>query len=144
MTKAIPFDDLAAFAVLVETGFGQWGQATAISAKQADDFARVTGVAAQDGMLPGCMLQSLLPRLVPTPTWIVEGHSGALNLGAPTTRFPCPVAVGASVQGRSRLAAAREHPRGTILGMEFEMREPGANGPCMRSLIEVLYLGGRP
>lgn len=143
MSEAIRFDDYVAFDNVAARGFIPWGPPVAIERDTVSAFLRVTGAPGDAETIPGLMLQSLLPRLMPGHDWSVTGHKGALNLGSPTMRFSHQVRSGVRLQGRSRLASTREHPRGTLMAMDFELREEGSDTPCLQSTIELLYLGDK-
>lgn len=144
MTRQIAFDDLAGLEAIATAGFDPWGAPATIGADIAESFAQISGAASGAGdTLPGYLVLSLVARLVPLPDWAVSGHSGALNLGCPTIRFPATAPVGASLQGRRRLCSAREHPRGTLITLEFEVRENGTEAPCMVAQNDLLYLSGQ-
>lgn len=140
--RQIRFDDYAALDAIMERGFGLWGPAVSIGETQTASFARATGIVARDGNIPGCFLLSTMPRLMPPTDWAICGHSGAVNLGCPAFRFPTPAPIGASIQGRSRLASTRPHPKGTIVALDFEARVEGAASPSLTATVEVLYLAG--
>ncbi|QOV96423.1 hypothetical protein [Novosphingobium sp. ES2-1] len=144
MDRLIPHDDLSALAGISAEGFAPWGELVTIGPQQAERFARVCGTAANAGdALPGFLILSLVPRLVPAPDWSITGHSGVLNLGCPSIRFPAIARAGAALQGRRQLSAVRKHPRGTLITLEFEVREAGMEQSCMIALNELLYLSGR-
>ncbi len=143
--RPVAYNDLASLAAIATQGFGPWGTAVTVDAEIATGFAHVTGAnSAADGTLSGFLILSLAPRLIPPADWTITGHTGALNLGSPTIRYPTPARVGASLRGRSKLTSAREHPRGTLLTLGFEVQEVGANEPCMTAQSELLYLAGKP
>ncbi len=139
--QAIRFDDYHGFARIEARGFTAWGPDVPLERETVAAFLAVTGAPGDGAKIPGVMLQAMLPRLVPGHDWEVTGHSGAINLGSPTIRFPVPAPAGARLCGRSRLSAATRHARGTVVAMEFEVIEHGAAEPCLRSIIELLYLG---
>ena len=140
----VAYNDLASLAAIAAQGFDPWGQAVTVGEQITTGFAHVTGAsAAADGTLTGFLILSLSPRLIPPADWTITGHSGALNLGCLTIRYPAPARVGAALQGRRKLLSAREHPRGTLLTLAFEVREEGAQAPCLTAQSELLYLGGR-
>ena len=144
MTRLIAHDDLAALDMIAAAGFDPWGPPATIGADIAESFAQVSGARPAGGeTLHGYLVLSLISRLVPLPDWAVSGHSGVLNLGCPTVRFPATAPVGAALQGRRRLCSARQHPRGTLITLEFEVRETGAQGPCMIAQNDLLYLAGQ-
>lgn len=140
-TQAIRYDDYDAFAKVEATGFIPWGEAIPVGRETVQRFLEVTGAPGDGAIIPGVMLQAMLPKLVPGHGWSVTGHSGAVNLGSPTIRFPVPAPAGAKLRGRSRLSAAKPHPKGTLIAMAFELREDGVDQPCLQSTIELLYLG---
>ena len=141
MTQAIRFDDYAAFDALAARGYAPWGEPVAIEREAVAAFQRVTGAAGDAATIPGLMLQAMLPRLTPGHDWSVTGAKGALNLGSPAIRFDPAVPSGARLQGRSKLSFARPHPKGTLMALDFELREQGCEAPCLTSTIELLYLG---
>lgn len=143
MGETIRFDDYAHFALVEAYGFAPWGPPVPIERSTVDAFLTVTGASGDGDQIPGVMLQAMLPKLVPGHDWQVTGYSGAINLGSPSIRFPVRAQAGAQLQGRSRLAAAKPHPRGTVIAMEFEVIETGADEVCLRSTIELLYMGAR-
>ena len=143
MTETIVFDDYARFALVEERGFTPWGPAVPVDRATVSAFLTVTGAPGNQAQIPGVMLQAMLPKLVPGQDWQVTGHSGAINLGSPSIRFPVPAQAGAEYHGRSRLSAAKPHPKGTLVAMEFEVIEAGADEVCLRSTIELLYMGTR-
>ena len=140
--RPIRYDDLAALNAIAKRGFGPWGTALPIGERETAGFTRATGIVASDGNIPGCLLLSAMPRLMPSNDWAICGYSGAVNLGCPALRFPAPAPIGASVQGRSRLASARPHPKGTIIAIDFEARIEHVATPCLTATVEVLYIGG--
>lgn len=139
--QAIRFDDYHGFARIEARGFTAWGPEVPVKRETVAAFLAVTGAPGEGAQIPGVMLQAMLPRLVPGHDWEVMGHSGAINLGSPAIRFPVPAQAGVRLCGRSRLSAATRHARGTVVAMEFEVIEHGAAEPCLRSIIELLYLG---
>ena len=139
--QAIRFDDYDGFARIEARGFTAWGPEVPLERETVAAFLAVTGAPGDGAQIPGVMLQAMLPRLVPGHDWEVTGHSGAINLGSPTIRFPMPAQAGARLRGRSRLSAAKPHPKGTLIAMDFEVREEGVESPCLRSTLELLYLG---
>lgn len=141
MMQTIRFDDYDSFAKIAARGFTVWGPEVAITHQTVSAFLAVTGAPGDATDIPGVMLQAMLPKLVPGLDWQVTGNSGALNLGSPSIRFPVPAQAGAQLRGRSRLAAATRHAKGTVVALEFEVIETGAVEPCLRSTIELLYLG---
>lgn len=143
MSQDVRFDDFDALGAIEARGFIPWGPPTVIERKTVEDFLRVTGAPGGSDTIPGVMLQAMLPKLVPGHDWSVTGHSGAVNMGSPAIRFPVPAKSGARLCGRSRLASARPHPKGTLIAMDFEIREEGADTPCLQSTIELLYLRAR-
>ena len=143
MAEAIRFDDYARFALVEQRGFAPWGPAVPVERATVDAFLTVTGAPGDGRHIPGVMLQAMLPKLVPGHDWQVTGHNGAINLGSPSIRFPVPAPAGAQLHGRSRLAAAKPHPKGTVIAMEFEVIEADAEDVCLRSVIELLYMGAR-
>lgn len=141
MSEAVSYEDFEAFARIAARGFGDWGPPVRIEREAVEMFCRVTGAPEGDGHIPGILLQAMLPRLVPANDWSVTGHRGAINLGCPTLRYPVQAPTEAELRGRSRLIGARQHPKGTLLALEFEVQEVGAEEPCLRSIVELLYLG---
>ena len=67
--------------------------------------------------------------------------SGSAGASMRDNRSSAACAPSARLCGRSRLSAATRHARGTVVAMEFEVIEQGAQEPCLRSIIELLYLG---
>lgn len=144
MTRLIAYADLDALGEIAAEGYDTWGQPSLIGVDIAKGFAQVTNAPfAAEAALPGFLVLSLIPRLVPQPDWSIVGHSGVLNLGCPTIRFPTKARVGAALQGRRKLAAARHHPRGALMTLEFEVREAGKEEFCMLAQNELLYLSGQ-
>ena len=145
MSLAVAYNDLGALSAIAAQGFAEWGDPVRIGSDIAAGFAKVIGTSAlPDGALAGVLILSLAPRLIPPMDWAVTGHSGALNLGCPTIRYPAKAQIDANLRGRSRLTSAREHPRGTLITLDFEVQEVGANEPCMTAQSELLYLAGKP
>lgn len=144
MSEAVRFDDFPALSAITARGFDDWGDEIEIDAARVAGFGRVTGTSAAAGAIPGCMLQSMLPVLVPERSWSVSGNSSAINLGSPSIRFPAPAPVGARLRGRARLAGVAPHARGVIHTLEFEVRADDAADPCLRSSVDLLYMGERP
>lgn len=143
MSEQVRFDDYEHFARIEARGFIPWGPPVMIGKDSVEAFLTVTGATGDPATIPGVMLQAMLPKLIPGHDWSVTGHSGAVNMGSPSIRFPVPAKSGAQLCGRSRLASAKPHAKGTIVTMEFEIREEGAETPCLQSSIELLYLGAR-
>lgn len=141
MTQEIRFDDYQGFATIEARGFTPWGPVVTVGKETVRAFLHVTGAAGDGVLIPGVMLQAMLPKLAPDQDWSVTGHSGAINLGSPSIRFPMQASGGAHLRGRSRLSTAKPHPKGTLIALDFEVREEGAESPCLQSTIELLYLG---
>lgn len=137
----IGFDDREAIETLAKRGFGEWGPAFHISAEVVDGFTRTTGTVDTDGAIPGFLILSLLPRIMPTAEWRIEGHKSTLNMGCSTLRFPATAPIDAYLQGRSRIVSTKSHPRGCIVAFEYEAREEGSRISCMLATIELLYIG---
>ncbi len=143
MTRAVPFDDFAALAAVAAEGFTPWGGTVTVGSNAAAEFARITGAAGLAGaMLPGSLILSLVPRIMPPRGWALVGYSGALNLGCPHIRYPAAAGIGTALEGRSRLASARAHQRGTLVTLEFEVRAAGTESLCLMAHNELLYLVG--
>ena len=140
MTQEIRFDDYQGFAAIEARGFTPWGPVVAIEQETVREFLRVTGAPGDGTLIPGVMLQAMLPKLAPGQDWSVTGYGGAVNLGSPSIRFPVQAQGGAHLRGRSRLSAAKPHPKGTLIAMDFEVREEGVESSCLRSTLELLYL----
>ncbi|OCC25144.1 hypothetical protein MB02_00130 [Croceicoccus estronivorus] len=140
MSQDISYDDFDALAAIEARGFTPWGPPLTIGLEAVKAFQDVTGAQSENGHIPGVMLQAMLPRLVPALDWSVTGHSGAINLGSPSIRYPVRIQCGAQLCGRSRLASAKAHPKGTLIALEFEVRGQDTQKPCLKSTIELLYL----
>lgn len=140
MSVTVRFDDLPALAAIAATGFGDWHAPLIIDAERVAAFARITGTHADDGTIPGNLLQAMLPLLVPDRGWTLTGHAGAVNLGGPGTRFPAAAKVGATLRARFRLAEATPHARGTLITLDYEARQAGAAEPCLLTAVQLLYL----
>lgn len=140
---AIRFDDLAALAEVQATGFGGWGRPLTITASMVGVFGAIAGRDRLNDGVPGFLLASVLPRLAPINDWTITGHGSAINLGCPHMRFPAPLAMGETVRGRSRIAAVRGHPRGTIITLGFDVRVEGAAEANLDCTVELLYSAPR-
>lgn len=143
MTQHIRFDDYAALGQIKARGFRDWGPPVTVGDDIVTGFEDIIGIQPDDGHIPGSLLLSLLPRLVQPNDWSMTGHTGAINLGCPSVRYPVQALIGATLHGRSRLAEAKPHPKGTLLAFEFEIQEAGVEQPCLQSTVELLYLGGK-
>lgn len=142
--RAIRFDDQAALAAVQAAGFGGWGRPLMISPSMVGVFNAIAGRDPLTDGVPGFLLASVLPRLAPVNDWKIIGHGSAVNLGCPHMRFPAPLAMGETVRGRSRITAVRDHPRGTIVTLGFDVRIEDATEANLDCTVELLYAAPRP
>ena len=141
--QEIHLDDQESLDRIEAEGFTPWGPPVTFGKDLVRAFLDLTSAPHNSGeptQIPGVMLQAMLPKLTPGQGWQITGNNGAVNLGCPSIRFPQPVASSAILRGRSCLASSRPHARGVIITMGFEVREEGADTPCLQSTMEVLYL----
>lgn len=141
--RFIDFTDLPALDVIIAEGFCDWSTASVISVEDLLAYSEVTGILSPDAKIPGPMILSLLPRIMPPLSWKITGYSGGVNLGCPEYRFPVPVKTGSAVSGRSRLVSAKSTPQGTVIKREFEARQEGCALLCLTAMVEILYLGAQ-
>jgi acyl dehydratase len=118
-----------------------------IAAQRVQRFLEATGdgAAAQAGAadgaqsVPGALLLSLIPTLLPRLVEIV-GWTRGVNAGIDECRFPTPVPVGGRVRMSAELLRARGVPGGGVrLSFVVRFELEGAAAPACTAQVHYAY-----
>ena len=154
--KQIRFDDVQALQAAVSEDWGPWGPEFEITQELIQAFADLSGDqqwihvdverARRESpfggpIAHGTLTLSVLPRLRPRASVQVTGYRNAVNYGIEGLRFLAPVAAGARIHARSRLAGVEARKNGTLLRSAICAQVVDAERPSLLYQGLVLYQG---
>ena len=103
------------------------------------DPKRATGSPWKGLLIPGNLLLSLVPSLLPE-LLVMIGWSAAINSGVEYCRFGAPTSVGARVRMTAAIGRGRSLPRGGCrLPLDITFEAEGSSEPACEARVLYLY-----